>query len=522
MTAPAFNARVLQALAQGEIRLRLRRGSSLAMLLLMVALSWITIPDPASGQALMVFDQTRVLYTSSALALGSAALGTLLFGLGGFYLVRGRMSEDMRSGTCSVIAATAVSNLVLLAGRWLGAVAYLGTLALVFLASVLALHALRGEGAIALHIYLATYALMLLPMLCFAASCAILFDSAAALMGKGGDVLFFVMWTMQFAVLPLLDQPGASPYLLVADLSGLGTAVAAVKPHFGTADFSIGASTFNAALAPVALPAMLWRGEMVALRAMALLAALLPLMLAVPLFHRFSPDRVKLARAQARRSPLAWANAVLRPLGILVRPMFTLAARLPGLPGQVLGEVGLTLMMAPLALAALLVAALGALVIGPALLPGWLMGAVAAWGIVASDISTRDHAAVTEDLTGTAPGGAQARYLRQYLATLVLGGLFAGVVALRWAQLQPLLALALVVGIAALSALASLFGRCSRSARLFLALFLFGLYVAINVRHLPLLDAVGFNGVANAESVLGYAVLGLVALAGGYLWNRRI
>ena len=47
---------------------------------------------------------------------------------------------------------------------------------------------------------------------------------------------------------------------------------------------------------------------------------------------------------------------------------------------------------------------------------------------------------------------------------------------LRWAvvgpQTQPLRALALVVGVASLAALASLFGRCGRTARLFLSLAL--------------------------------------------------
>jgi hypothetical protein len=56
--------------------------------------------------------------------------------------------------------------------------------------------------------------------------------------------------------------------------------------------------------------------------------------------------------------------------------------------------------------------------------------------------------------------------------------------------------------VACLSALASAFGRCSRSACLFLSLFLFALYVAVNATGVPMLDAVGFNGVATARSVL--------------------
>ena len=68
---------------------------------------------------------------------------------------------------------------------------------------------------------------------------------------------------------------------------------------------------------------------------------------------------------------------------------------------------------------------------------------------------------------------------------------------------------------------AHLLGRCSRTPRTFVALFLFGLYVAVNVTMLPMIDAVGFNGAANGRSVLAYLGIGMVALVGGYVWNRR-
>ena len=67
------------------------------------------------------------------------------------------------------------------------------------------------------------------------------------------------------------------------------------------------------------------------------------------------------------------------------------------------------------------------------------------------------------------------RFVRQYAATALLGFMFMGMVALRFSFTQPVRALAVVAGVLCLSALASLFGRCARTSRLFLALFLFGL-----------------------------------------------
>ena len=66
----------------------------------------------------------------------------------------------------------------------------------------------------------------------------------------------------------------------------------------------------------------------------------------------------------------------------------------------------------------------------------------------------------------------------------------------------------------------SLLGRCSRTPRTFLALLLFGMYLASLAIKVPMVDAVGFNGAANPESALTYVAIGRAALAAGYLWNR--
>jgi hypothetical protein len=52
------------------------------------------------------------------------------------------------------------------------------------------------------------------------------------------------------------------------------------------------------------------------------------------------------------------------------------------------------------------------------------------------------------------------------------------------------------------------------AARLFLSLFLFALYVAVNATGVPMFDAVGFNGVATARSVPAYGRRNDGAVAG--------
>lgn len=516
-------AALITTLAHNEVRLRMRRLSTMLALLAVVAISWAMIGDPSSGSALLAVDNARVLYTSSALALGSAALGGLLFGLGGFYLVRGRMGEDLRSGIGSVIGACAVHNGPFLAGRWLGGVAYLSALALGFMGTMLACHALRGDGPIQLSIYLQTYALMLVPMIFFGVSCAILFDSFAPLMGKAGDLLFFLLWSAQLAMLAGYEKGPLNGFdpLLMLDFFGIAVSMVTLTAHLHSTNLMLGGGEFDALLAPVTLPVHLWPARMIVMRCASLLLALLPVLPAAYLFHRFSPDRVRASSARQRRSPLAVVNGWLRPLARLVQPLFQLAARVPGMWGQVLADLALTLVASPSAILVLIAMLAGAVLLPASVLPGLLIFGVGFWAVSISDLSTRDYQADAEDLTGALMGGGSQRYLRQLAATILSGWLFMGVIALRWLSGQPLRAAALVVGVLCLAALATLSGRCSRTSRTFLALFLFGFYVALNAKTVPMLDLVGFNGAATAESIMTHLAVAIGASLIGFAYNRQ-
>ena len=113
-----------------------------------MALSWIMIADPAGGSTLLAIHGTRVRYTSAALALGTAGQTVLLFGLAGFYLLRGRAAQDLRSGIAGVIGASIGGGVRSVLGRWLGGVLYLFALLAASLATVVLAHAVRGEGPI--------------------------------------------------------------------------------------------------------------------------------------------------------------------------------------------------------------------------------------------------------------------------------------------------------------------------------------------------------------------------------------
>lgn len=513
---------IIKQLVKAEVLLRMRRLSTLVVTLSVIAISWAMVPTPESDMTLISIKDARVYLTSNTLAFGTATLAAILFGLGSFYLARGRVSEDVRSGTGSVIAASQIGNGVFIFSRWLGGVTYMLALVATLMVTTMLLHALRGHGPIEITVYLQIYGLILVPMVFFGVSFAILFDSIPFLMGKLGDVLFFILWMFQLGLMAAFDEDktGFSPLLLI-DFSGLGASIMTMKTIVGTSSISVGLSDYNKALPAVLLPQIVWPTQIILMRFGAALLAVLPLLPAIKLFHRYSPDRIKVSTAAKRRSPLTILNGWLRPFSRVVKPLFILAAKLPGISGQVIADVALTFVTSPLAIVLFIAGVIASFAVDSAALPGLMIASVVYWGILISDISTRDYAATAEDITGTVHGGKTQRFLRQWLATNVLGFLFMGAIAYRWSAEDPQRALAAISGIVFLSTLASAFGRFSRTPRTFIALFLFAMYIALNDKRLAIIDMVGFNGVADFSSMTTQMMIAAAAMVAAYFYNRQ-
>jgi hypothetical protein len=519
-----MNGQLLLVLVLTEWRLRTRRMGSLLAFAAMLGLAWLIIAAPVDDTALLVVKDTQVLNNSAVLALASATLLSPILTLFGFFLLRGRAAEDMRSGLGAVIACAPVSSAVFLFGRTLAGLLYLGVLVLAYLASTLVFHLSHGVGPLELGVYLRAYAFVLLPSLCFTAACATLFDSVSVLMGKAGDVLYFFIWVALLALMASIGSAdlAPAPAWLLLDFTGIVTAVSQLSAQLGSTSVQLGLSSFNPKLAPISISELSWSTSQLLARGLALLLTLAPLMLARLCFHRYTPDRVKLSAAAARRSPLAVLNAWLKPLSRLVQPLFWLAAKLPGLSGQVLADTALSLASTPAAIALLLLAVAASAIAPAASLAGPLIAIATCWGVLISELSSRDFQADTELLACSGRGGAGRRYLSQLAASCMLGLMFMGLIALRWVHAGELLAsLALLSGILGLSALAALMGVLAKTSRCFLAFFLGWLYIALNARDLAPLDALGFNGAANAASVGFFLGLAAIAGLGGYVWQVR-
>lgn len=125
-----------------------------------------------------------------------AVVTTLTLSLFGFYVVRGAVERDLRTGVGPILATTSATRLQYATGKFLSHLAVLGSMLLVLLALAAAIQAgrsgLRGPGD-AWRV-VAPGLLLAAPMLVTVAGLALLFDSLRWLRGSMGSVVYFFLW----------------------------------------------------------------------------------------------------------------------------------------------------------------------------------------------------------------------------------------------------------------------------------------------------------------------------------------
>ena len=178
--------RQVLSIAATDVRLRLRRPSTLWLILILSGMAYLLIPDPSTGSALMVVDGARALYTSQVVALATAGLASLFLTFAGFYLASNTIRRDLIARTGGIIAATPVSSGAYLTGKFLGGAAYLGLITAVYVLNVMAMHLLRGEGPLEPFTYFLTYALALGPAIIVVAALALMFECVPPALGSPG------------------------------------------------------------------------------------------------------------------------------------------------------------------------------------------------------------------------------------------------------------------------------------------------------------------------------------------------
>lgn len=201
--------RTILELARGDFLERSRRYS---FLLTLGAAACLAYTVHAGWWLVRIGDVAPAPGPARLGMLVGVATGTML-SLVGFYVVRGSVERDRRTGVGPILAAAQATRLQYAAAKFAGNLAVLG--AMLAVVALLAVGMVASAGAPSpADAWRAVAPTVLLagPALALVAGTALLFDSVPALRGAGGNVLYFFLWTAMLGASlsgsPALDVTG--------------------------------------------------------------------------------------------------------------------------------------------------------------------------------------------------------------------------------------------------------------------------------------------------------------------------
>ncbi|MFD4532734.1 ABC transporter permease [Kitasatospora sp. NPDC058397] len=201
----------LWALPLADFRERRRRPGYLAVLLGTLALGLLAAPVGDSRWTVFQVTDLHGRYTSGYVGTVTALGGAVWLSLAGFGIARGSIGRDERSGVGRLLAATPLTRIGYLAGKFGSNLLLFGSMLLALAGTALGVQLVKGDsGHVDVLRLLLPYVLITLPLLAAVAGCAVLFDTLPGLRGGLGALVWFAVWL----VAVLGAQAGGGPDLL--------------------------------------------------------------------------------------------------------------------------------------------------------------------------------------------------------------------------------------------------------------------------------------------------------------------
>lgn len=516
----------LAAVVQADVLVRLRRPSTVIVFLLLSAVPYLWIPEPSTGRTLIGFAGGRALYNSAAIGMGTAAIGTLLIGLFGFYVISNALRRDVQSRCGYVIASTTLRGSEYIAGKFAGNVAFLTIFTLGFMATSMAMVIVRGEAKLEPFVFAMQYLLLLPPTITFVSAVAITFECTPLLRTKFGDVAYFFLFLgVMGSAAGLADQGIGGRIAPFFDVSGMGFLIQQMKLYYGATSVSIGISNFDPAKPAIVFAGLRMDWQWLLPRVGATLWPIALLPIGRLFFHRFDPARLRTSAGS--KGSVSWMgrfNLLARPIAkLVVAPMQAIVLRLPGssLVRSSATDAVASLATFPIAAVAVLGFALVSLVSQQAeLFTGIMPIAWAAAAMAIADVGCREKRAGTTAMVFATPGLRTRFVAWKFLTSLLVAAAFLAIPIARGIALKPESAVPLLAGLLFTVAAATALAIVSSNSKTFIVAFLTFCYIAMNDQgKTPSFDFAGWFGSATPAVTTTYAALGVAALAAAQLYH---
>lgn len=502
-----------KAIVKADVLIRFRRLSTLVVFLLLNLLAYLSVPDPATGNALLVVgDGRRALYNSAAIGMATAMLATIFIGLVGFYVISNAIGRDVSSRCGFVVASTTMRASEYLLAKCLGNVVFLVTFTAGFMFSSMGMLIVRNEAALEPWLFVRQYLLLVPPTIVLVAVLAIVFESVPFLAGRIGDVLYFFLWLACLSLTGLIvagRDPGPARYL---DFAGFGFVASQLLPGMREANLSIGGS-FDPTKPLFVFDGLILDRVWLLPRIGSLLIPLPLLLIAIRSFHRFDPALLRGAVDRGRKGWMARINSALKPIG-RVLPGVGRSFFPPSLVAAAMTDVRMTVAAYPV----ILLPALGLAIATAATPASEFMRGVPpiAFAIVSAaiaDMSCRDRRAGTLGLIHSVPRLQASFVWWKLLAATGVAMVLLGVPLVRIVVGHPGSVVAFVIGVFLVVAAGTSLGVISETPKTFTVVFLTFWYIVTNDSGAsPELDFAGFYGRSTPRIAVTYAGIAAVFL----------
>jgi hypothetical protein len=291
-------ARVLYHLLRADFLERVRRYSFLLTLGLAVYLGYVV----SVGQLKLWVDGARGVYNSAWVGVLMAMVINTFLSLAGFYVIKGSVERDRRTGVGQILATTPMTKPLYTLGKMVSNLAVLLAMVAVLGCMTVAAQLVAGEETrIEPLKLLAPILIFCVPVMALVAALAVLFETIPVLRGGLGNVVWFFVWTGGLMPLSVLNQSGR-------DLLGLGAVSGALygetTARYGVIkhSFVLGGITNERGARVFRWDGMDWTAEVLLSRLIWIAAALGVAFLAALLFDRFDPSR-GMGRVRKERKP---------------------------------------------------------------------------------------------------------------------------------------------------------------------------------------------------------------------------
>ena len=496
------------AIVRADFLIRFRRLSTVIVFLLLSGFAYVWVPDPATGRALMQVNGARVVYNSAAIGMATSMLGTMFVGLFGFYVISNAVRRDIDSRCGYVIASTTMGTSEYIIGKFLGNVVFLSTFMGGYMVASMAMLIVRGEAPLEPLLFMKQYAIVTPSTIVFVSVMAILFESIPFLSGRFGDVAYFFLYAMSLGFIVNMMIHGGHGIARYFDVSGFGYLMEQTRRNLHTDALSIGASTFDAAKAPLVIAGLNLEGGAWATRIVSTIAPIPLLLLAQLFFHRFDPARLRAAAVKGKRGWMGQLNALARPF---VRPFAAIPVR-----GAALKDAMMTFASTPFtgfAFIGITIASLAA--------PASLRITIVVAAVFIAGVASRDRSAGTTGLIYATPR-LRERFVTWKLLSSALVAMLLLIAPLFEVMVKhPARLVALLTGIAFIAAAATSLGIISGTPKTFIVCFLTFWYVVVNDNgKTPAFDFAGFFSTPALQVTALYATIAIVMLAAAEVVHR--